>query len=108
MKISKSKLKKLIESFLLETEDENVKTPKVEPDASFTEALKALDQVAKGINSEKAAETLIKIPKQIVDFLKLEPNDDSKDVKLTKAEADKILKDNFRKIKIKSDREKEK
>ena len=107
MKISKIKLKKIIESFLLEAEDEDVVSPENDPDASFTDALKALKSTAEKITPEKATETLIKIPKQIVDFLNLKPNDDPDDVKLTKADIDKVLKSDIRNISIKLAKEKE-
>jgi len=91
MKIKRKDLKKLIESFLISEEDEDVKKPSVDDDASLVDILKAVkktaDKIAKGDE-----ETKILVPLELAKAIGEKPDDDTKDVKLSKSELDDKLK----------------
>jgi len=91
MKIKRKDLKKLIESFLISEEDEEVKKPDVEDDASLIDALMAIKKTAEKIVDGDES-TKIVVPKILSKKLNLKPTDDTEDVKLTKKELDTKLR----------------
>ncbi len=87
MKIKRKDLKKLIESFLISEEDEDIKKPSVEDDASLIDILSAVKKTAEKIpkGDEK---TKILVPPALAKAIGEKPNDDTGDVKLSKKDLD--------------------
>jgi hypothetical protein len=98
MKIKRKDLKKLIENFLISEEDEAVKKPDVEDNASLIDVLIAIKKTAdKIVDGDES--TKIVVPPILSKKLNLKPDDDTDDVKLTKKELDEKLK-NSREIEV--------
>jgi len=98
MKIKRKELKKLIESFLISEEDDNVKKPEVKDNASLIDVLMAIKKTAdKIVDGDES--TKIIVPPILSKKLNLKSNDDTEDVKLTKKELDEKLR-NSREIKV--------
>ena len=91
MKIKRKELKKLIESFLISEEDDNVKKPEVKDNASLIDVLMAIKKTAdKIVDGDES--TKIVVPPILSKKLNLNPDDDTDDVKLTKKELDEKLR----------------
>ena len=90
MKIKRKDLKRLIESFLISEEDEEVKKPDVKDDASLIDVLKSIKKTADKIVDDSS--TKILVPPILAKVLGLKPTDDTEDVKLTKKELDEKLR----------------
>jgi ABC-type lipoprotein release transport system permease subunit len=98
MKIRRKDLKKLIESFLISEEDEDVKKPSVEDDTSLIDILKAVKKTAEKI-ADDDEKTKILIPPLLAKKLGIKPGDDTEEVKLTKKELDDKLR-NSREVQV--------